>query len=188
MHLLIKQTINLEIEKAYVTLKDSLARKGCKIVSEEPPNHILAKQGSLWGLSPFTAKKTIGVTLEHSNDETQVTCSSRLSSDWRNITIIGCVLAGVLVGVCLWMTVDLHAFEVAGKANSWSWLVTVNGALDALAAQSLIRLTETLAAFLSLVIVLETVITIYVYRRIDQFAKEALDTLTASEAVNGRRQ
>lgn len=181
---MIKQTLNLEIEEAYVDLKASLARKGCKIVSEESPRHILAKQGSLWGMSPFTAKKTVDVTLERSSDGTQVTCSSRLSSDWRNITIIGCILAAVLVGVCLWMTFDLNAFTVTGKADYWSWLVTVDGALDSSAAQSLIRLTEVLAAFLSLVIVLEAIITVYVYRGIDRFTKDALNLPTTPDAAD----
>lgn len=184
VHWLIKQTFDMETEKVYVGLNASLTQRGSKIIFEESPSHIVAKQGSLWGMSPFTAKKTLDITLERNNNGTQVTCSSKISSDWRNVTIVGCILAGILVGVCLWMTVDLNAFAITGKADYWSWLATVDGALDASAAQSLIKLTEALAAFLSLVIVLEAVITAYVYLGIDKFAQEILNVLKTSGAVS----
>ena len=139
---LLKRTLNLEIDKAYAGLKDSLAKRGCKTISETPPTHMCVKQGSLWGMSPTTAKKTLEFALAPADSGTQVTCSSRLSSDWKNITIIGCVLAAVLVGVCLWMASDVGAVVADGKANFWSWLVTVNGAVDVSVAKAFENLAE----------------------------------------------
>jgi len=78
-------------------------RKGCKTLSEKPPNQICFKQGSLWGITPQTAKKTITVNLEPVDEGTRVKCFSKLASDWKNITLIGCALAFFLVGLCVWM-------------------------------------------------------------------------------------
>ena len=116
--MLLKRTVSLGIDKAYADLKAVLLEKGCKIISEEPPKQILVKQGSLWGMSPRTAKKTIAVNFAPVDSGTQVTCSSRLSSDWKNLTIVGCALAAVLVGLCLWITFDLNAFMVTQKPVS----------------------------------------------------------------------
>jgi hypothetical protein len=83
-------------------LKVALIKKGCKAISEEPAQ-ICFKQGSLWGISPKTAKKIVTIKLEPVGDGTQVKCSSKLASDWKNITLIGCALALALMGVCAWM-------------------------------------------------------------------------------------
>ena len=107
---LLERTVSLEIDKAYAVIKTAFTDKDCKIISEQSPNMILLKQGSLWGISPSSAKKKIQVNLESVNSATKVTCSSHLSSDWKNITLIGCVLAAVLVGLCLWMAYDLKYF------------------------------------------------------------------------------
>ena len=181
VHWLLKQTFSLEIDKAYADLKASLAEKGCKIISEDPPKHILVKQGSLWGISPKTAKKTVDATFKTVDSVTQVTCSSRLSSDWKNLTIVGCALAAVLVGLCLWMAHDLSVFMVTGKPTFWSWLATVNGNLDFAVAQALVNLTKALAVFLSVIIVLEIAVAVYAYTGIDAFAQGTLDLLLNKE-------
>jgi hypothetical protein len=172
---LLKRTLNLEIEKAYEDVKASLVSKGCKVVTEDTPKHLLVKQGSLWGMLPETAKKTVDFTFVAINSTTQVTASSRISSDWKNITIIGCALAAVLAGLCLWISVDLTAFLGSGKASFWSWLASVNGSVDVSVAQTFVNLTKALAIFLSLVIALEIVVVAYAYRGIDRFARETLD-------------
>ena len=172
---MLKRTLNLEIEKTYADLKASLVSKGCKVLSEDIPKHLLVKQGSLWGMLPETAKKTVDFTFVAINSTTQVTASSRISSDWKNITIIGCALAAVLAGLCLWISVDLTAFLESGKASFWSWLASVNGNVDVSVAQTFVNLTKALAIFLSVVIALEIVVVAYAYRRIDRFAQETLD-------------
>jgi len=178
---LLKRIFSLELDKAYADLKTSLAEKGCKTVSENPPKHILVKQGSLWGMSPTTAKKTLDVTFEPVDSGTQVTCSSRLSSDWKNLAIVGCALAAVLVGLCLWMAIDLSMFMVTGKPTLWSWLATVNGNLDFVVAQAFVNLTKALAVFLSVIIVLEIAVAAYAYARIDWFAQGTFDVLLNRE-------
>jgi len=181
VHWLLKRTFSLEIDKAYADLKASLVEKGCKIISEDPPKHLLVKQGSMWGISPTTAKKTVDATFKNVDYGTQVTCSSRLSSDWKNLTIIGCVLAAVLVGLCLWMSLDLSMFMATGKPTFWSWLATVNGNLDFVVAQAFVNLTKALAVLLSAIIVLEIAVTLYAYARIDRFAQETFNLLLSRD-------
>jgi hypothetical protein len=176
--LLAERTVSLEIEEAYADLKAALVEKGCKILSEEPPRQILVKQGSLWGMSPKTAKKTVDINLASVDSGTRVTCSSKLASDWKNITAVGCVLAFVLVGVCLWMATDLSAFMVTHEPSFWSWLVTVEGNVDLQASQTLVNLTWGLAVFLSVVILLEIAIVVYVYSKINTFAEETLNQIS----------
>lgn len=176
MRWLFKRTYSLEIDKAYKDLKSSLAEKGCKIISEDPPKRIVVKQGSLWGISPTTAKKIVDVNFKVVDSGTQVTCSSRLSADWKNLTIVGCALAFVLVGLCLWMALGLSTFIVTGKPTFWSWLATVNGNLDLAVAQALVNLTKALAVFLSVIIVLEIAVGVYAYAGIDRFAQETLES------------
>ena len=173
----------MQIEKAYTSLKIALAQRNCKIVSEDPSTRLLVKQGALWGMSPMSAKKIVDVALLPLDSGTQVTCSSRLSSDWKNITIIGCALASLIVGLCVWMAVDINAFVANGKANFWSWLVTVGGNVDVSVAHAFVNLTEGLAAFLFIIIILETAVAIYAYKRIDRFAQEILASFTNNEPV-----
>jgi len=181
--LLLERTVSVGIDKAYADLKADLLEKGCRIISEDPPKQMLVKQGSLWGVSPRTAKKTIDVNFASVDSGTQVTCSSRLSSDWKNITIVGCVLAAVLVGLCLWITFDLDAFMVTQKPIFWSWLATVNGSVDYQVARAFANLTKALAVFLSVIILLEIAIAVYVQAKIDKFAETILNSLLNREPL-----
>jgi len=83
----------------------------------------------------------------------------------------------VLVGLCLWMALDLSMFMVTGKPTFWSWLATVNGNLDFAVAQALVNLTKALAIFLSVIIVLEIAVAVYAYAGIDRFAQGTFDLL-----------
>ena len=173
----------MEIEKAYAGLKTFLAQRGCKTISESPPTRLLVKQGSLWGMSPTSAKKIVDITLLPVDSGTQVTCSSRLSADWKNITIIGCALAAALVGLCLWITFNVNAFVTNGRATFWSWLVTVNGNVDVSVAHDFVNLTEGLAVFLFVVVVLEIAVAVYAYKRIERFSQGILDSLMNTEPI-----
>ncbi len=173
-----ERTVGLEIEEAYADLRAVLVKKGCKVLSEETPRQILVKQGSLWGMSPRTAKKTVNIDLASVDSGTRVTCSSKLASDWKNITAVGCALAFVLVGVCLWMATDLGAFMVTHEPSFWSWLVTIEPNVDLQAGQAFVNLTWGLAVFLSVVILLEIAIVVYVHSKIDIFAEETLKQLS----------
>lgn len=166
--------VNLKIEEAYPKFKAALTAKDCKVISEEALSKIFFKQGSLWGISPKTAKKNIIVNFEQDGERTRIKFSSKLSSDWKNITIIGCLFAAVLVGLCIWMARDLSAFTATNVPGFWGWLVTVNGNIDLAAAQAFVHLTWGLAGFLSFIIVLEAAIVVYSQSKINSFAEEAL--------------
>ena len=175
---MLERTVNLKIEEAYPKVKAALVEKGCKVISEASQKQICFKQGSLWGISPKTAKKTVNLNFESADDGTRISCTSRLASDWKNITLIGCALAFVLVGLCVWMATDLSAFMVTRVPGFWSWLVTVGGNADLVAAQAFVNLTWGLAAFLSVVILLEVAIVVYARSKIDAFAKDVLNQLS----------
>jgi hypothetical protein len=51
------RNVYTEVSRTYLELKRVLLGKDCKIVSEEPPNHIIICHGSLRGVSPRNAKK-----------------------------------------------------------------------------------------------------------------------------------
>ena len=183
MHPVLKRTLSVEIDKAYAELKAALTQKGCRTVSEDPPTHLIVKQGSLWGMSPASAKKTVYVALVPAESATQVTFSSRLSADWKNLTIVGCALAAVLAGICLWMAFDINSVIASGKATFWSWLVSANGSVDVSAAKAFVKLTEDLSVFLSVVVILEIAIAIYAHKRIDVFAEGIFDELAKNGAA-----
>ncbi len=175
---MLERTVSSEIDKTYEAIKAAFARKDCKITFEKPPQQILIKQGSLWGTTPKTAKKIVKVNLVSVDSRTNLSYSSYLSSDWKNITLIGCVLAAVLVGLCLWMSFDISAFILTRKPSFWSWIITNNGNVNLQVGQAFENLTKILAAFLSVIILLEIAITVYVSPRIDRFAEEIINSLS----------
>jgi len=175
---LLERTINLIIEDAYPKVKDAFVEKGCKVVSEEEHRQICFKQGSLWGVLSKTAKKTVNVTFEPIDGGTRLKCMSALASDWKNITFIGCALAFVLVGICIWMATDLNATLASQVPGFWGWLITVEGNVNVVAAQAFVNLTWGLAVFLSVIILLEAAIVVYVRSRIDTLTEDALNMLS----------
>ncbi len=174
---MLERTVNLKIEEAYPKLKTALVEKDCRVVSEESPKQICFRQGSLWGVSPKTAKKIVKVSLEPAGDETRVSCSSRLASDWKNITLIGCAFAFVLVVLCVWMATDLNTVLDMHQSSFWSWLIMVGTKVNSAAARTFINLMWVLAVFLSVIIFLEGAIVINVHSKIDAFAEDILNHL-----------
>ena len=173
-----ERNIGLEIEKAYADLKALLLRKGCRIVAEEPPTFISVKQGSLWGISPRTAKKVVRYSLSPVDSGTRISCSSSLASDWKNLTIIGIALAVLLMALCWWITADLEAFMITQEPSYWSWIVMVDSYIDFQTGQMLTVLTRMLTVFLAIIITLEAMIAVYAYSRINAFAEENLKALS----------
>ena len=171
---MIEKTVDLDEEHVFEKLKDALLEKNCKITAEKPPETISAKQGSLWGMSPRTAKKTITWQLSPAGSTTRIAASSSLSSDWKTITIVGSALSTVVAAVCLWIAADLEGFLSTLQPSLWSWIASSDGVANAAVASSLITLTRVLAVFLAVVVALEVVIYVYAKRRIDLFAEETL--------------
>ena len=173
---LFERTVDLEIKKANAELKALLLQKGCRILAEEP-KLVSAKQGSLWGISPRTAEKIVTCRFVPLSSGTRITCSSSLASDWKNLTIIGTVLAVVVVSMCGWIVTDLNALMTTQQPSYWSWLVTINGYTDFQTAQMLAGSMLVLAVFLVIMTAIEMAISVYVHFRIDVFAEETLSEL-----------
>ena len=174
---MVERTVSVEVEKAYAGLKSSLLEKKCKITAEEPPTLISVRQGSLWGISPATAKKNVNYQLAAADSGTRITCSSSLASDWKNLTIIGCVLSVAVIALCLWMAADLDTLVATQQQGFWGWIATVNGYVDTQTAEMFAGLTRMLAVFLAFILVAEAAIVVYVYSKINMFAEETLNTL-----------
>ena len=172
-----ERTVSKDIDEVYKDLKTALLAKSCKVVTEEAPTEIMVKQGSLWGISPTNAKKTITANLTKVDSSTKIACTSTVSSDWKNITVVGCALSALLVAICVWITLDLNAFMATDKASFWSWLITVNGVADFQVGAAFVGLTKALAFFLTVIIVTEAWILIYVRAKIDRFAAGILDSI-----------
>jgi hypothetical protein len=173
--LLPERIVSLKIGEAYTNLRAVLLENGCKVLSEQSPKQISVKQGSLWGITPKTAKKTLNINLETIDSGTRVTYSSKLASDWKNITVVGCILAAVLVGVCVWIASDLSAFMVTAEPSFWSWIL--GNMADLQAGQAFVNLSWGLAVFLLVIILLEIAIVAYVHSKIDTFAQETLSSI-----------
>jgi hypothetical protein len=175
---LLERTVGLKIEKAHAELKALLLQKGCRIIAEEAPTLISVNQGSLWGISPKTAKKVVTYRLVSVDSETRITSCSSLASDWKNLTIIGIALSVLVASLCGWIAIDLDAFMISQQPSYWSWISTVDGYVDFQTAETFISLTRMLAIFLAIIIALETVIAVYAHLRINAFAEENLNALS----------
>ena len=172
---LIERTFGLEIDKAYTKLKVFLLEKNCRIIDENTPTLISVSQGSLWGVSPATAKKNIYYSLDVVESGTRITCNSSLAVDWKNLTIIGSTLAIIIASLCLWISIDLDSLVTIQQQSYWSWIATVNGYIDVQIAQNLANFMQMLAAFLVFMIATEVVVVVYVQSKINAFAEESLN-------------
>jgi hypothetical protein len=169
--------VTLKIFEAYANLKATLLQKGCRVMAEEPPTLISIRQGSLWGVSPRTSKKTISYHLSNEDSGTRIAVASSLSSDWKNVTIIGSALSIILASLCWWIATDLEGFVVSQQPSYWSWIITNGNYTNLGLAQTFSGLTRGLAIFLAVVVLLEIIIYWYVNSRIDSFAEETLRPL-----------
>lgn len=169
--------VNLPIEDAYAKVKAALEQRGAVVVSNKAPHSLMAKQGSLWGLSPKTAKKTIHLTLEQQSNQTTITYNTKLASDWKNITIIGCILSAILTAFCIWVALDLSQFMVDGNPSFWGWLISSRDTVKFQAGEAFVNLSWGLAVFLIIVIALEAAIYVYAARHIEVLAKEVVDSV-----------
>lgn len=169
--------VNLGVEEAYAKAKEALLKQGCSVLSEDQPRQIVVRQGSLWGISPRTAKKTVKATFEPAGEKTVISYSSKLASDWKNVTIVGCVLAAALVALCVWMATELSEFMTTGGPGVWSWLITSGDTVRFSAGQAFVNLAWGLSVFLIIVIAIEAAIYINTGRNIEVFAQTTLSGL-----------
>jgi hypothetical protein len=174
---LVEQTFPVTNEKAYAKLKAILLENGCRVVAEEPSTFLEVRQGSLWGISPRAAKKVISCRFVPMDSGTRVTLSSRLASGWKNLTIVGSVLAVIVASVCWWISLDLEGFITTHQASYWSWLTTSDGYVSYEFAQTFAGLSRWLGVFLIVVVILEALIFAYASKKIDAFAEDCLKSV-----------
>lgn len=172
-----QRSLSLPIEQAYVQLKDILLKNKCKIIEEKPPQYILVKQGSLNGIQPKSAKKTVNFILSPKGTVTRITSSTKIASDWTNLTLIGNTVAAVLTALFLWIAADIENYMQTAKPNLWTWLAHAHGYPNLQYTTFMINLTRATAIFLALTIAVEILIVIYVYPRKNAFAQETLEAL-----------
>jgi hypothetical protein len=67
---------------------------------------------------------------------------------------------------------------ITRQPSFWSWLISVGSNVNSMIAQALVNLTWGLAGFLSIIIILEVAIVLYVRSKIDAFTEEALSQLS----------
>jgi hypothetical protein len=169
---------SLKSENAYSEVKTIMLEKGCKIVSEEPPKHILIRHGSLWGISPKYAKKIVSYRIFPHKSGTKIVSYSSTSPDWANLTLWGNIIAGVLAAVLWWIASDVSDYLAGGKLGDWTWLARAFGYPNAQHTFFMINVTKALSLVLVITILLEILDVFIVYRKIDSFAEETLDELT----------
>ena len=108
---------------------------------------------------------------------TRLTVSSKLASDWKNITLIGSAFSLIMAFLCLWIAIDLDVLMATQKPGYWGWIAMIDGYADLQVAQAVAALTRFLAVFLAVVVALEIIIFIYVNSKIDEVAKGYLNAL-----------
>jgi hypothetical protein len=172
-----ERTVDLQIEQAFAELKALLLKKGCEILVEEPPTYISVKQGSLWGISPRTAKKVTKYSLSLVNNETRISYSSSLSADWKNLTVSGSAFAVLVAALCWWIAMDLEAFMITQQPSYWSWIASVDGYIDFQVGQMFVSLAKVLALFLIIILAIEVGVVVYAHFRTNSFAEETLKEL-----------
>ena len=165
------------IEQAYSRLKKILLDNNCKINAEESPNYIRVTQGSIMGIQPKSAKKIISFYLSNDNSGTKIESSSKIATDWKNLTLYGSVLAAVLIGIFMWIAIDMNKYIETDKTSFWAWLAQIYGTHDSWGALLMIRVTQALSIFLALTIVFEILIVIYVYQRKNAFSRQVLEKM-----------
>ena len=174
---MLEKYIGLKTEKAYQQLKSILVKNDCTIVSEDPPKHILAKQGSLRGISPKSAKKEIRYDLLPDGIGTKIKSCSSISSDWARLTLWGSVMAGILAAVFWWIASDIGTLLEYGTTGYWTWLSRAFGYPNIPYVVFMLNVTRALSIVLAITIIFEIIDGFLVHHKIDAFAAEILDEL-----------
>ena len=172
------RNFSTEVKRTYSELKRILLDKGCKIISEESPTHIVVSHGSLRGVSPRSAKKVVDFRISPHNSGARIVSQSSVSSDWANLTLWGNVAAAVLAAIFWWIASDITNLLVDGTSGYWTWLAGAFGYPNIQYAFFMVNLTKALSVVLLVVIILEILDVFIVYRRISLFAETTLDELT----------
>ena len=175
------RNVSTEVDSTYSELKGVLLGKNCKILSEEPPKHIIVRHGSLRGVSPRNAKKIVDYRICPHNSGSRIISDSTVSSDWANLTLWGNIAAIVVAAIFWWIASDITILLVDGKSGYWTWLAGAFGYPNVQYAFFMVNITKALSVVLVVTIVLEILDVFIVYRKINTFAEETLDELTLKQ-------
>ncbi|MCW4001421.1 MAG: hypothetical protein NWE93_14405 [Candidatus Bathyarchaeota archaeon] len=173
-----EQTVDLGVEEAFSKVKSALVGDGCRVLGEESGSMLVVSQGSLMGIAPRTAKKTLKVEFESAEKRTTLRYASTIARDWKYVTLIGCVFAVILAAVCLWMAWDLDTFMATEQTSAWSWLISAYGTVDYPVGRAFAALVSGLAVFLFAVVAIEAVVYVNVKAKINQYAQEILGKIS----------
>ncbi|MCW3997249.1 MAG: hypothetical protein NWF10_01600 [Candidatus Bathyarchaeota archaeon] len=172
-----ERLVNLQIKEIYSKVKQILVERDYLIIVDEPYTCLSIKQGSIWGIMPRTAKKIINYSFRSMQSGTRIHFYSSFAPEWKYLTVIGYVLSFFLVGLSLWINMDLENYILSGNASFWSWIVTSANSTGFSSAQSFSDLARMLALFLILVVLVETLLVIYSHFKINDIAEEILNQL-----------
>jgi hypothetical protein len=172
-----------EIESTYSELKGVLLEKDCKIVSEEPPEHILVHHGSLRGVSPRNAKKIVDFRICPHASGSRIVAQSSVSFDWEKLTLWGNVAAGIVAATFWWIASDITNLLTDGKSGYWAFLAEAFGYPNIQYAFFMVDITRVLSVVLVVTIILEILDVFIVYRKINTFAEETLHELTKKRSA-----
>ena len=170
-----ERIVNLKINEVFGKLKQLIIHKGYSILNEESPSILTIKQGSIWGMTPRTAKKIVTFNLQPLKSETSIKFSSKFAPKWKNLTIAGYVLSSFLILLSLWITIDLELSLLNRAPSSWSWIATYANTINFSALQSFSFLSKLLFFFLIVILLIESIIVIYSYLKINLIAEETLN-------------
>ena len=166
------------VQQTYSRLEKTLVDSNCKINAKEPPYCIRVTQGSLFGVSPMSAKKEVSFNLCGEGSQTRVVSSSQIASDWKNLTLYGNVITAFVIGVFLWITLDMNNYIQTAKPGFWAWIAQLFESPNMGEAILVSNLIQALAVFLVFVVLIEILIVIYVYPRKNAFSQYALEKIS----------
>ena len=82
------------------------------------------------GISPMSAKKVVSFNLSTEGSETKITSSSQIAADWKNLTLYGSVITAFVIGIFVWITIDMNSYIETAKPGFWAWIAQIYGSQD----------------------------------------------------------
>lgn len=130
------------------------------------------------GILPISAKKIVSFYLSREGSGTKIASSSKIATDWKNLTLYGSIVAAILIGVFMWIASDMNNYIKTARSGFWVWLVQLYDTHDPWGAIFMINIIQALTVFLAIMILFEIVIVIYVYPRKNAFSKRVLEKIS----------
>jgi len=172
-----ERIIASRIEKTFVRLKQVLDESNCELVAEEVPNYLRVTHGSLKGISPVSAKKVVEFYLSSEGSGTKISSDSKISAGWKNLALYGSIVAGVLIGILLWIAGDMMGYIESARPGFWAWVAQMYVPYDPWMAVFIVSVIQALTVVLVVTIVIEIIVVVYVYQRKNVFSHQIVETV-----------